>query len=274
MLLSFARAEMANLYQQLAGSGFAVLLTDPEGVVLNYVSDPEFADGADAGMMPGALWSERYQGTNGIGTCLTIKQPIVIHHAQRFLASNTGLTCSAAPIRDHEGNVLAVLDASSYSHRAQQHTLALVNMSAQALENRLFLWRFKNESVLRFHTRPEFVSTLGEREIALSGSDMVLADNTSAVFQLGCRSRLDLVGKSIGEVFDLSMDSLLESGAMSRVLPIPVHEIMHGNRFFVITQPPESLIQSRRAGFRAARCLNALGSAERDALVRELEAHH
>lgn len=65
VLLGFARAEMANLHQQLAGSGFAVLLTDPEGVVLNQVSDPEFAEGAaGAGMMPGAVSSERHQGEN------------------------------------------------------------------------------------------------------------------------------------------------------------------------------------------------------------------
>ena len=34
-LLSLARAEMTNLYQQVAGSGYAILLVDTGGVVRN-----------------------------------------------------------------------------------------------------------------------------------------------------------------------------------------------------------------------------------------------
>lgn len=41
-LSQIARTEMTNLYQQVAGSGYAILLTDNEGVVLNYVGDPMF----------------------------------------------------------------------------------------------------------------------------------------------------------------------------------------------------------------------------------------
>ena len=45
-LLSTAKVEMTNLYQQLAGSGFAVLLTDNDGIVRNCVGDPDFTSKA------------------------------------------------------------------------------------------------------------------------------------------------------------------------------------------------------------------------------------
>ncbi|MGH8753313.1 MAG: GAF domain-containing protein, partial [Burkholderiales bacterium] len=109
-VLSIAKIEMANLYQQLAGSGYAIMLTDVDGVLLNYFGDPEFAHTASkTGLMMGAVWSEQYQGTNGMGTCLLEKKPLIIHHREHFLARNIGLTCSAAPIFDHEGKLLAVL---------------------------------------------------------------------------------------------------------------------------------------------------------------------
>ena len=41
-VLVVAKKEMANLYQQLAGSGYAIMLADCDGVVLNYFCDPAF----------------------------------------------------------------------------------------------------------------------------------------------------------------------------------------------------------------------------------------
>ena len=242
-LLSTAKVEMTNLYQQLAGSGFAVLLTDNDGIVLNCVGDPDFTSkAAKTGILCGAIWSERQQGTNGMGTCLIEQRPLVIHQAEHFLARNIGLTCSAAPILDPQGDMIAVLDASSYSHLAQQHTLVLVNMSAQTIENRLFLGQHKNNFVVRFHSRPEFVGTLGEGEIAVSEEGHVLAANRSALFQLGFKNREELVGKGIHEVFSLSFSSLIDQSARSWTTPIPIHEARHGHRFFAVTQQPENMV--------------------------------
>ena len=131
-LTKIARTEMTNLYQQVAGSGYAILLTDNEGVVLNYVGDPMFTGtAANAALTTGAVWNEEAQGTNGMGTCLVEKQPLVVHREEHFFTKNTKLTCSAAPIFDPRGELVAVLDASSDFDRVQQHTLVLVNMSAQ-----------------------------------------------------------------------------------------------------------------------------------------------
>ena len=75
-LVSLADAEMAHLHGQLAGSGHSIILTDREGVLLSYRGDPSFTGAASrTGLAPGAVWSERYGGTNGMGTCLLERRP-------------------------------------------------------------------------------------------------------------------------------------------------------------------------------------------------------
>ena len=239
-LLTIAQVEMANLHHQLAGSGFGIILTDADGVVLNLVGDTDFtAMASSAGLLVGGVWAEERQGTNGMGTCLIERQPIIIHQDEHFHTRNTVLTCSAAPIFNHTGDLVAVLDASSYSHLAQQHTLVLVNMSAQTIENRMFLCRFKDCYVLRFHSRPEFIGTLGEGELAFSPDGNLIAANRSALFQLGYTNHIDIINRPINEIFNASLDAIIEKGSRGWVTPVPLREAKHGNRFFAVVQQPE-----------------------------------
>ncbi len=239
-LRTIAQGEMATLYQQLAGSGFSVLLTDREGVVLDFLGDPSFTEtAAQCGMLEGALWGEQYQGTNGMGTCAIEQRPILVHQNEHFLTRNVGLTCSAAPIFDHEGGLLAVLDASSFSHMAQQHTLVLVNMSAQMIENRAFLCRFRGQYALRFHSRPEFIGTLWEGVLALDESGGILAANRSALFQLGYKKPDDLVGLQVRDLFNTGMATLLGGKSQGWLNPVTLYEARQGNRFFGLVRPPE-----------------------------------
>ncbi len=240
LLRAIAQGEMATLYQQLAGSGFSVLLTDRKGVVLDYLGDPSFSEAAQqCGMAEGALWSEQYQGTNGMGTCVIEQRPILVHHHEHFLTRNIGLTCSAAPIFDHEGGLLAVLDASSFSHLAQQHTLVLVNMSAQMIENRAFLCKFRDHYALRFHSRPEFIGTLWEGALALDEEGRVLAANRSALFQLGYKKPADLRNLQLRDLFNTGMDVLLGRRNQGWLNPVALYEARRGNRFFGLIQTPE-----------------------------------
>lgn len=239
-LLSVAAPEMTNLYQQVAGSGYAILLTDTDGVVLNYVGDPAFnGQAVDAGLQHGAIWSEAAQGTNGMGTCLVERKPLIIHHDQHFLAKNTSLTCSAAPIFDPCGRMIAVLDASSTSTMAQQHTMVLVNMSAQLIENRLFLYAHKKHYVARFHSRAEFVSTLGEGALSFDNAGLILGANRSALFQLGLDSLEEILGKPVSEIFDVPMSGLVDQASRQPFQPISLRYAHDGRRFFAIIQSAE-----------------------------------
>ncbi len=239
-LLPIAKVEMTNLYQQVANSGYAIVLTDHDGVILNYIGDPAFSDtAATSGLQSGAVWSEAMQGTNGMGTCLIERSPLVIHRDDHFLAKNTSLTCSSAPIVDPHGKLLAVLDASSESRLAQQHTVVLVNMSAQMIENRLFFGAFVNQYIARFHSRPEFVSTLGEGTLAFDGAGRILAANRSALFQLDLQKQDEIVGRDVAEVFGRPFAALMDLSSHHPFHPVPLYYAKDGRRFFTIVQRPE-----------------------------------
>jgi len=60
----------------------------------------------------GGVWSERVEGTNGIGTCITDRRPVLVHCAEHFRSRHTRLSCAAAPMFDPHGGLLGVPDVS------------------------------------------------------------------------------------------------------------------------------------------------------------------
>ncbi|MES9826711.1 MAG: sigma-54-dependent Fis family transcriptional regulator [Candidatus Thiodiazotropha sp.] len=269
-LSAIAFSEMTNLYQQVAGSGHSILLTDSDGVIVNYVSDPVFTNtAANTGLQLGAVWAEHTQGTNGMGTCLIEKRPLIVHKNDHFFSQNTHLSCSAAPILDPTGELIAVLDASSHSRQAQQHTMVLVNMSAQLIENRLFLRSMRGNYILRFHSRPEFISTLGEGVLAFDGEGYIKAANRSALFQLDMTNIKSLLGQRIETLFDIHMSNALSNAHNLAAVPNPLRDITHGRRFYASFQPPSS--DKRRSNGRTKRFTTSISDNEVNPVVDGLE---
>ncbi|QXI22207.1 sigma-54-dependent Fis family transcriptional regulator [Pseudomonas iranensis] len=212
-VLQIAGTEMSSLHQQLSGAGHAVLLTDARGVILNCVTAPaERKIFERAGLWLGADWSEACEGTNGIGTCLVERQALTIHQDEHFRGRHTGLTCSASPVFDPHGELLAVLDVSSarpdVSRQSQFHTMALVNLSAKMIESCYFLRCFDNQWLLRFHLQAESVGLFSEGLLAFDGEGRISAVNQSALNLLG-HIRGGLLGKPVEAFFDCSLDDLL-----------------------------------------------------------------
>jgi transcriptional regulator of acetoin/glycerol metabolism len=113
-LLLSASGTLDRLFQAVGGTGCCVLFTDKHGVPL----DRRGTCGDDItfrrwGLWTGSVWSEEYEGTNGIGTCLAEDRVLTIHREEHFHTRNTGLSCTVAPIHDHRGRLAAALDVSS-----------------------------------------------------------------------------------------------------------------------------------------------------------------
>ena len=242
-LLRVARAEMESLYEQIAGSGFAVILSDTQGAVMSTITDPTLQrEFRQAGLWHGALWDERHEGTNGIGTCLAEGCSVTVHREEHFRGYNIGLSCSGAPIFDPHGQMLAVLDASSVnsndSRLVQRHTMALVNMSANLISRWNFLHDFGHAWILRFHSRPEFVGLLHEALLAVDGSGNVLALNESALLQLGNSNRNAFVGQPVSKFFKFDFETLERRASSEPSTIWPVRDLSHGRRFFALVRAP------------------------------------
>ncbi|SEA32038.1 sigma-54-dependent Fis family transcriptional regulator [Paraburkholderia sartisoli] len=238
-LIACSKLEMTTLYQQLADPELAVVLVDAEGVIVHQVSSVPFGEAVAAdGLRVGALWSEREAGTNGMGTCLAERECIAVYQHEHFYPRYTSLTCSAAPIFDDRGAVAGVLDVTSRSKLLQQHSLVLVGMSRQMIENRLIDARYRRAHMIHFHSRPEFVGTLHAGKLAVSDEGVVLAASRSALFQLDYRSHAELVGKRIEEAFNSSLEDMLARSIRGSFHPVTVYSANANNRFFLIAQTP------------------------------------
>ncbi|VVM74918.1 sigma-54-dependent Fis family transcriptional regulator [Pseudomonas fluorescens] len=236
-VLHIAGNEMTSLHQQLSGAGHAVLLTDARGVILNCVTAPaERQIFERAGLWLGADWSEACEGTNGIGTCLVERQSLTIHQDEHFRGRHTGLTCSASPVFDPHGELLAVLDVSSarrdVSRQSQFHTMALVNLSAKMIESCYFLRCFDNQWLLRFHLQAESVGLFSEGLLAFDGEGRICAVNQSALNLLG-HIRGGLLGKPVEAFFDCSLDELLGRASSSAAASWPLRT-RDGRKLFAV----------------------------------------
>jgi len=223
VLLDIARIEMEALAKLIRHSEYSIVLTDRDGVILNCLGDTGFAATARrCGLREGVMWSEREMGTNGMGTCLTARHPVVIHRTDHFFAQNTQLTCSAAPIFDMRGELLAALDISGASANFQSHTLALVDMAAQNVENRTLLSACKDFHLVRFHNCAEFVSTPGEGVLAFDDQGLIKGANRAALKLLGERDHESLCGRPVDRILDTSLAVLMRLAEQRGYLAEPL----------------------------------------------------
>ncbi len=210
LLHAHAVPAMETLYQQIVNTHNMVILTDAQGVIVHSLGDDDFLEKASrVALQPGVAWSEQSRGTNAIGTAIVEGTPTLVHADQHFLSANHFLTCSAAPIADHHGNVIGVLDVSGDQRSYHKHTMALVRMSALMIENQLFSAAFEDAITLRFHTRPEFIGTLMEGIASFSPGGRFLAANRNGLFQLGL-STAALQSHTFSSLFGLPVSALFD----------------------------------------------------------------
>lgn len=215
MLHMHAAPAMEALYQQIANTHSMVILTDARGVIVHSLGDDDFLEKANrVALKPGVAWSEQSRGTNAIGTAITEKLATLVHADQHYLAANHFLTCSAAPITDHRGNVIGVLDVSSDQRSFHKHTMALVRMSALMIENQLFSATFEDAITVHFHARPEFVGTLMEGLASFTPGGRFLSANKNGLFQLGL-SFAELQSHTVSSLFGLPVSALYDHYRMA-----------------------------------------------------------
>ena len=120
----------------LARSGSMMLLTDPNGVVLEIAGDMNTLESAQGvHLIEGGNWHEDVVGTNGIGTALAMRRPVQVHAAEHFGEGIKSWTCAAAPVfLPGTEHVLGVIDISGPPSTYQVGNLVLAMAAARQIE--------------------------------------------------------------------------------------------------------------------------------------------
>ncbi len=172
-----ARAELETLSRQIAGSNFLLAFADRDGVILDLYADNRFSMSSDAGIVAGSCWGETLAGTNGLGTALASGRSVAVTGLEHYFLSLGAISCTATPVRDSRGEIVGVLDASSYFESRQRHTQALVQMATTHIENGLLAHQMRRQWLLAVHPRPEFLGTLSAGLLAFDDGGRLLAIN-------------------------------------------------------------------------------------------------
>lgn len=198
-VLGLAQAELVTLSRQIAGSNHLLAFADADGVILDLQSDSRFdssGGGEDSRIVAGSHWQESVAGTNGLGTALAAGQAVAVTGREHWFHSLGDVSCTAAPVRDAAGQIVGVLDASSYVLSRHRHTQALVQMAARQIENRLLAQQTRGQLLLAVHPRAEFLGTLSAGLLAFDGDGRLVASNATA------RELLAGLAPALGREFD------------------------------------------------------------------------
>jgi transcriptional regulator of acetoin/glycerol metabolism len=173
-LISIAEPFMKNLYRIVAGSGFVVALTDGRGYIMEILGDQDMlVNPMTESFYQGAGWSEEEAGTNAIGTVLVIKEPIQVTGSEHYCRMHHGITCSAAPIFDPQGNLLGTLDISGASTAAHLHTLGMVVAGVEAIMAQLVLQEKNNELNVINKRLTNIFNTMSDGVIMIDQNGMI-----------------------------------------------------------------------------------------------------
>jgi len=240
-LVQTTHQEVLPYYENiLSNSNCLIMLADNQGQVLTSWGTQRFIEPNLArGFQAGASWMERSSGTNAIGTALACEQAVHIEHDEHFLKANRFMTGSAAPIFDAERKVIAVLDVSSDSYLPPSHTLGMVKMMSQTVENRLILNLFHGQHFqLTFNTGLNNLDSQWAGLLIFDESGQVLSANRRADNLLGVR----LSRVSVESLFKVS---LLELINQPEGLPFAL-QTSGRNRFqCLLKRPKQAPVQAR-----------------------------
>jgi sigma-54 dependent transcriptional regulator, acetoin dehydrogenase operon transcriptional activator AcoR len=242
-LLAIIGPEVDRLFERLVDNEFLVSFASPQGAFLLFRCGHKYlSDMAKCGVLPGSIWSEEQQGTNGVGTCLTLGKGVTIVGKQHYGMAIRSLTCITAPVRNSgviEG-VLNLTTARSGDDRTNRLVQDIVTRAARRVENRYFSHIHRRDVLMHLSQGAASGDLAEEGHLALDHAGRVIAVSPH-VASLTRFPIDDLIGRSVDEVFDLDVP-------LSNIRPQrPIGLILRGKPFQGIITFPESQSLSRVA---------------------------
>lgn len=138
LLLQVSMPTLENLAGFVAGSGFAVALSDENGFLMEVSGDDNVRDAARRGnWIAGASWSEASAGTNVVGTAIYLDRPLSVIGYEHFCHCSHGWAGAGAPIHDSDGKIIGVVALAGTIDKAHAHSLGMVVAAANAIEVQL-----------------------------------------------------------------------------------------------------------------------------------------
>jgi len=241
--MRIAREGLDRLHEQLLPSNYCVLLTDAEGVTVDFRTVPSLdRELRGEGFRNGTRWSERDEGTCGVGTSLADGQPILVHRGEHFRSHNIAFTCSSAPIFGIDDRPLAVLDASAlYSPENRDSQMLVFQMvveKARLIEDAFAFHSLRDYWILQLGRTPELMNVHTDFLLAFDDAGLFVGGNRRArkeLLQRGSRT-----AHTVSDLFECSATDLLAAAHARPGQAIPLRITDSGERIFGLLRAPDA----------------------------------
>jgi transcriptional regulator of acetoin/glycerol metabolism len=178
------------------GSDFFIFLTDSEGCILNALGDEKILSEAfSLKMIPGAYMNEENVGTNAMSYVIKTGDPVQLTGEDHYIDAYSRWTCSAAPIRDHKGELIGVLDLTGYTKNVHPHTLGIVVAAAKAIEEMI-----KNKGQNEYKIAKRVLNIINEGIIFTDEDGNIKMYNDTAAEMLGKDNKF--ISDNINQLID------------------------------------------------------------------------
>lgn len=240
LLLTKSQPILRGIGEYLKDVPGIMILTENTGTVLHVEGDADIrAIAADrSGIMEGSVWQEDVAGSNGIGSALTLRQPVHVFSSEHFCEGWHLWTCAAAPIFEADDDtLLGVVDFTTIARDYRDQAVGLAVSLAKSIQAQIALHRelekrcllaFFSECVGRYAN--DAVIALDLRGKPVAGSPPDWCRRPLEVLSKGGRIAAELVlsecevkgpdGAAVGTVIVLRRGSA-SAGSASRVSPVP-----------------------------------------------------
>lgn len=207
-LLDSTEAEVRPYYQNvLANSRCLILLANQQATVLRHWGDERVTETRlKPWFQPGANWQEQANGTNAIGTAIATGKALQVQRHEHFLKYHRSIIGSAAPIFDAHKTLAGVLSVFSDAYLPQDHTLGMVRLLSQSVENRLIHRQFAADHFqITLNTNADNFDSPWSGVLVCNGAGAVVASNQRADQLLNTPT----AGYRLDELFDELPEHLL-----------------------------------------------------------------
>jgi transcriptional regulator of acetoin/glycerol metabolism len=205
--MRIAKPEIERLFRRLVDSEYLVSLASPQGAMVLFRCDYQYlSDLAGSGVIPGSVWTEDQQGTNGVGTCLRLGKPVIIAGTEHYGSAIQRLTCLTEPVLGRNGaieSVINVTTARNGDSRMNRMVQNIVERSARRIENSYFGRMNRRNLILRIINNGEVADIAEEGRLALDDNGRIIEGSSFASRLLG-QDVENLAGQSAEDLFELS----------------------------------------------------------------------
>lgn len=238
-LVTTTNNEVLPYYENiLSNTQCLIVLTDNQGQLLDSWGDQRFLDrNRKEFFTQGVSWTERYNGTNAIGTVLATGSAVQVAKDEHFLRANRFMIGSAAPILNSKKEIIGVLDVSSDAYLPHAHTFGLVKLMSQSVENRLIMSTFQRDHfILIFNANLDNIDSAWSGLIVFDEQGTIISANRRAELILGH----DIALTKITNLFNCSLTNFKNH---PENLPIPLMTLNKYEMLGLVKRPTTKGIQ-------------------------------